>query len=112
MASLNAITYPFSQLSVNITSSTDVLAAVAGQNYLIYAINLQASATLTLQFNQGTGPTALEGARTLVAGVPLDLDMLPDMRPRFTLPANAKFTLTQTGAGTISGSIWYGLGPV
>ena len=112
MASLNEIVHPFLQLSVNITSSTDVLAAVAGQAYRIYAINLQASATVTLQFMYGTGPTNIEGARTLIAGVPLNLSMFPDMRPRYTLPANNKFTLTQTGAGTISGSIWYSLGPV
>lgn len=112
MASLNEITHPFTQLSVNMTSSTDVLPAVAGQHYRIYAINLQASATLTIQFSHGTGPTNLEGARTMVAGVPLNLTMFPDMRPRFTCATNAKFTITQSGAGTVSGSVWYSLGPV
>lgn len=112
MSSLNAIDRPFTQLSVNITASTDVLAAVAGQQYLIYAVNLQSSATVTLQFMYGTLPTNLEGARTLVAGQPLVLEMFRDFRPRYTLPVNSKFTLTQAGAGTISGSIWYSLGPI
>lgn len=114
MASLNEVTRPWTQLPVNITASTDVLTAptTATQNYTIWGINLSSSAILTLQFNQGTGPTALEGPRTMAVGVPLVLTMTPDIRPVFTLPAGAKFTLTQTGAGTIAGSIYYTLGPV
>lgn len=113
MASLNEVVDPWIQLPVNITSSTDVLAAPAAtQRYKIYGVNLSASATVTLTFTQGTGPTTLDGPRTLVVGVPLDLRMTPDMRPLWILPLGAKFTLTQAGAGTLAGSIWYTLGPV
>lgn len=111
MASLNAINHPFLQYSVDIATTTAVLAAPAAtQHYKIYAINLSSAAAGTIIFKHGT--TAFEGARTMATGVPLDLEMHKDMRPLFTCAAGESFTITLSGAAQTSGSIWASLGPI
>lgn len=111
MSAQNAIDRPWTQLSIDIATTTTVLVSPsATQQYLIYAINLQSAAAGTIIFKHGT--TAFEGARTMATGVPLDLDMFPDMRPRFICALGESFVITLSASAQTSGSIWYTLGPI
>lgn len=90
---------------VNQTATTDVIASIpVGFRARVTSYVLVASATMTVQF--GSGP-----AITLVAGRPLAIQ--GDIEsPILEGAPGAKLTLTQTGAGQLSGHISYVLAPV
>ncbi len=66
--------------SISVTNTTPSVFGVAGssvERVRLTALAITANTTVTVQFQSSTGNTALSGAMTLVAGVPLVLPASP-----------------------------------
>ena len=105
MASLNEITRPFLTAAITQAATGAMITGVAGTTIRVYALVLSVATTTTVQFKDGA--TALSGAMTLTAGIPLALEYFPDMRPLYVCSAGADFTLTLGAAIQTSGTVWY-----
>lgn len=99
------------QLSVSTTAGTlDLVAAQAGQKIYVVGFVLCLDAAGTLQFTEGTGPTALTGAFELLADSPFGVHgdgMNPVLQ---TNTAGAKLSLV-TATGNPRGYIRYFVAP-
>ena len=96
---------------VDQSATADLVAADTASRHLrVTSLTLVASATVTVQLDSiSATPTTthLSGAITLIAGVPYVLPFAPQPHSRlcgyFQTLANDKLTLTQVGAGQVSG---------
>jgi hypothetical protein len=95
--------------------STDLIAAPSGSTVgqkirVTSYVLVSSTATATVQWNSGTGPTARSGVMSLAAGVPLAVQGTQDA-PVLEAASNEKLTLTQAGAGQVSGHLTYEVVP-
>ncbi len=86
---------------VSMSSTADIIAAVAGQSVYVYGGMLVGSAGVTLDIQDGT--TSLAGVMSIIAGTPLYLHPYPDGQYLFKTAAGAALHAVQFGAGQISG---------
>lgn len=95
---------------IDLAASGDVVSAVAGKKIRVTSLHMASSATLTAKFQSGAA-TDLEGARTMVAGVPHTLPFAPalpgELRGYFETAAGEKLNLVLVGAGQVSGHLTY-----
>lgn len=83
----------------------DIVAAVANKVISVWGCNFQAIGTVAVTLKQGS--TALEGVRTLAAGVPVEIKHPVPGLPAFKTASGAAFGVTLSGATQVSGSVWY-----
>lgn len=93
-------------ISVNLTTSGDLKAAVPNRKIRVISYALVASAAFTCTFNSGTGPTAKSGPMSLAAngGVSFAGGVTA---PAFETGTGEKLTLTLSGSGTVAGHVAY-----
>ncbi len=86
---------------VSQTATKDIVTAATGKAVYVYSGMLMASATVTIDLQDGT--TSLTGVMTLVAGTRIPFPPNPDGSPIFTTTQGNAFHAVQVGAGTVSG---------
>lgn len=99
----NALSAAFS-----LTATGAVVAAVPGSRIVVYAVKLVVSAALTINFRDGTGGSALEGAMAYAANGGAVEFVTPPMYLFRTTIGN-ELDLVISGAGTAAGRISYWL---
>lgn len=87
------------------STTGDIVSAVTGKVISVWGVNFSAVGTVNATLKQGS--TALEGVRTLVAGVPVEIKHPVPGRPAFQTASGAAFGVTLSGATQVSGSVWY-----
>jgi len=107
MANVATINFPLLVASVDTTNGNNIIAGVAGKTVRIYGWMLSTATTQTIIFKDGT--TALTGAMTLNAGVPLVAMSTLDngARPLLQLSSGNAFQATLSGSAQTSGLVWY-----
>ena len=95
---------------IDLAASGDLVAAVPGFKIRVTSLAMAASATLTAKLQSGAA-TDLEGARTMIAGVPLVLPFAPSIpgehRGYFETAVGEKLNIVLAGAGQVSGFLTY-----
>ncbi len=96
-------------LSINAASSGNntLLAAVTGYKIRVLSYTLVAAGTVTAAFQSGAAGTALTGTMTLIAGVPLVVDL--QREGHFETAVSALLNLSLGGATQVSGFLIYDL---
>lgn len=94
---------------IDLAASGEVVAAVTGKRLRVISASYSSSATLTSKWRGGT--TDLEGARTMVAGVPVTLPSAPGIPGErsgyFESASGENLNLVLAGAGQVSGFLTY-----
>ena len=96
-------------LSISAASSGNntLLAASTGYKIRVLSYTLVAAATVTASFQDGAGGTALTGAMTLIAGVPLVVNLQKE--GHFQTTVSTLLNLSLGGAVQVSGHLTYAL---
>lgn len=99
---------------IDLTSSGDIVAAVPGKKIRVTSLLLVASAAFTAKFQSGAS-TDLQGAMSMIVGVPIPLPVAPSMpgelRGHFETAVGEKLNLVLSGSGQVSGCLTYELVP-
>jgi hypothetical protein len=91
-------------VSVSVTGSADLVAAVTGKRIRVIGLSLVASASMTFKL-QSDSSTDLTGAMTMSTGVPINWK--PSQLGYTQTNVGEKLACVITGAGTIAGTLTY-----